>query len=164
MKLTERSGTLFSARTQTAPQLLQKHSQRPGRMQEQNGVHLLIHSSSSVNVRLKSIESELPGKLAKALGGAAGLVRRESLISAPGRDAMGIKVACHKLGMGDETQKPKPFTSSISGDILQDGSLPQGQRRRCPPPCHRGVHSRLTTRFYRTLACHFRLLQIAVLA
>ena len=109
---------LVFCQTQTTPQLLQKHGQRLGRTQEQHRVHLGDIHALVVNVH--HIEkTELPGNQ-PLLCSVALLVRRVA-----GQchrwNAMGIKVARHKLGMSNGNAEAQTLHLVDIGDIFQDG-------------------------------------------
>jgi len=92
--------------TQAAAQLLQKHGQRFRGAQEQHSVHLGDIHTFVVNVHHEE-ESEFPGNQ-PLLGGVALLVRRVAG-QCHRRDAVGIKVARHKLGMRNGNTEAQTF-------------------------------------------------------
>ena len=98
--------------------MLQKHGQRLGRAQEQHSVHLGDIHTLVVNVHHKE-ESELPGNQ-PLFGGVALLVRRIAG-QCHRRDAVGIKVARHKLGMSNGNAEAQTLHIVDIGDIFQDG-------------------------------------------
>ena len=109
---------LVFGQTQAAAQLLQEHSQRLGRAQEQHGVDFRDVHALVIDVHYED-KANFPGNK-PLFGGVAFLIRRIPG-QRHGRDAVGVEIICHEPGVLDGGAEPKTLHFIDIGDVFQDG-------------------------------------------